>query len=381
MSVELDLVIYGKLLMLRAYAYDDKKIGQYIVGEFGDPLEMPIIVGHGLYIEVKYIEDYDTYLAVRDLLRGACLRAFGRSPVIYPITTSNVLMAYLEGVDDVDKFHLSLEKMYEKNKEKLAKPIPNPRPLERWERWESPRSESRDHSAQWRSHRRRRRIGRKEILVAIFIAILFVIVSMAIMGSNYTQMQTPPASTVANQTPSTSTFTSSFAPASTAVNQTWVSDFMAIVNQYRANESAPPLAYSAYLASFSEIRFHTMTAGNNYEISHYGFDQDFNSYFSGQSISVGEVVFYPSGETPSQFVGTLMDDAPLHWKLLMDPEFTQYGYFIGEGNTVLAEGFGAGSSSTVEIPGPNINITQFIIDQGYTPVVQNATWLVIDLAS
>ncbi|MGC8848761.1 MAG: hypothetical protein ACP5QE_07955, partial [Conexivisphaera sp.] len=84
MSVELDLVIYGKLLMLRAYAYDDKKIGQYIVGEFGDPLEMPIIVGHGLYIEVKYIEDYDTYLAVRDLLRGACLRAFGRSPVIYP---------------------------------------------------------------------------------------------------------------------------------------------------------------------------------------------------------------------------------------------------------------------------------------------------------
>ncbi|MGC8848820.1 MAG: CAP domain-containing protein, partial [Conexivisphaera sp.] len=178
-----------------------------------------------------------------------------------------------------------------------------------------------------------------------------------------------------------STFTSSFAPASTAVNQTWVSDFMAIVNQYRANESAPPLAYSAYLASFSEIRFHTMTAGNNYEISHYGFDQDFNSYFSGQSISVGEVVFYPSGETPSQFVGTLMDDAPLHWKLLMDPEFTQYGYFIGEGNTVLAEGFGAGSSSTVEIPGPNINITQFIIDQGYTPVVQNATWLVIDLAS
>ena len=360
MSVELHLIIHGRPLTFRAGIYDSKGIDRHLGASF----DISIKSGRALYLEVKYIEDYDTYLAVRDLLRDACANAFGRTPVIYPITASKVLMGYLDGVDnanDVDEFHLSLMRLYEENREKLAEPIPNPRPVGSQV---SPGGEPRNYHGR-RRDRGKHRIGRREILVIIAVVVLFILVSIVIMSSNSSTSASIP-------TP----------PALTTVNRTWVSDFIAIVNQYRANESAPPLTYSSYLASFSEIRFHTMTAGDNYEISHYGFDQDFNSYFSGQSIAVGEVVFYPEGETPSQFVTTLIDSAHLYWKLLMDPEFTQYGYFVGRGDAVIAEGVGAGSPpSTIEIPGPNINITQFIANEGYTPVVQNSTWLVIDLAS
>ncbi len=227
-------------------------------------------------------------------------------------------------------------------------------------------------SQKWETHHKksRRNLG-KTVAEVIFIYLLtlgiyYYAVPYVVSGSSTIEKA---ISTIINgnqQTP-------------VAINQNWVSEFMAIVNQYRANESAPPLSYSSYLSSFAEIRFNTMTANDNYEISHYGFDQDFNSYFAGQSISAGEVVFFPAGETPEQFVQSLIKYAPLHWELLMNPTFTHYGYYIGIGKTVVAESYG--SITPFEIPGPNINVTQYIINEGYTPVVENSTWLVIELSS
>jgi len=157
------------------------------------------------------------------------------------------------------------------------------------------------------------------------------------------------------------------------IDASWVSSFMSYVNQARQNAGAPALTHSSNLDQFSAQRFQTSTSGNNYEISHYGFDQDANSFF-GNDYNVGEVVYYPSGYQASDYPSYLQTNAPGHWNLMMDSTLTQYGYYIGTGNTVEFEG----SCSLTEIPGPNINVTQLAIQDGCTPITLSATWLIID---
>jgi len=161
------------------------------------------------------------------------------------------------------------------------------------------------------------------------------------------------------------------------INSTWVFQFFNIVNQYRQSIGAPPLQYCPWLDNFAHIRFETMI--QNPTISHYGFDQDFSEYLSQyQSFLIpGEEVLYPSGYTSSEYVQILQSEALIHWKGLIDANYTYYGYYIGYGPSYTI----IGSCPVTEIPGPNINIPQYFQSYGCSVELENDTWLVIELSN
>jgi uncharacterized protein YkwD len=161
------------------------------------------------------------------------------------------------------------------------------------------------------------------------------------------------------------------------INSTWVFQFFSIVNQYRQSIGAPSLQYCPWLDNFAHIRFETMI--QNPAISHYGFDQDFSEYLSQyQSFLIpGEEVLYPSGYTPSVYVQILQSEAPIHWKGLIDSNYTYYGYYIGYGPDYVI----IGSCPVTEIPGPNINVPQYLKSYGCSVELENDTWLVIELSN
>ena len=161
------------------------------------------------------------------------------------------------------------------------------------------------------------------------------------------------------------------------INSTWVFQFFSIVNQYRQSTGAPPLQYCPWLDNFAHIRFETMI--QNPAISHYGFDQDYNEYLSQYQdfLSVGEEVLYPNGYTPKDYVQYMQSNAPIHWEGLLNSNYMYYGYYIGYGPTYAI----IGSCSVTEIPGPNINVPQYLQSYGCSVDIENDTWLVIELSN
>ena len=142
------------------------------------------------------------------------------------------------------------------------------------------------------------------------------------------------------------------------------------------NESEQPLEYCPWLSNFAQIRFNTMI--KNPEISHYGYDQDYEEYFSRYFyVMGGEEVFYPSGYSPDQYVQDLINNAPLHWEELMNSEFYYYGYYIGNGPTIII----IGNCPVTEVTGPNINVSQYFESYGCQIIWENSTWLVIELSN
>ncbi len=164
---------------------------------------------------------------------------------------------------------------------------------------------------------------------------------------------------------------------SVIIDSNWVSQFISIVNEYRAEEGAQPLQYCPWLSEFAQVRFNTMI--QNPAISHYGYDQDFEEYLGQyQSFLIpGEEAFGLSSYSPSQFVQDLINNAPLHWRGLMNPNYTYYGYYIGNGPDYVV----IGSCPVTEIPGPNINIPQYYQSYGCQYELENTTWLVIELSN
>jgi len=115
----------------------------------------------------------------------------------------------------------------------------------------------------------------------------------------------------------------------------------------------------------------------NPEISHYGFDQDFNEYFSQyQDLLVSEEVLYPDGYTPKGYVQVLQSEAPIHWEGLLDANYTYYGYYIGYGPTYAI----IGSCPVTEIVG-SVNVPQYFQSYGCSVELENSTWLVIELSN
>jgi uncharacterized protein YkwD len=161
------------------------------------------------------------------------------------------------------------------------------------------------------------------------------------------------------------------------INSTWVFQFFSIVNQYRQSTGAPPLQYCPWLDNFANIRFETMI--QNPAISHYGFDQDYNEYLGQYQyfLSVGEEVLYPDGYTPKDYVQFLQSEAPIHWEGLLNSNYMYYGYYIGYGPTYAI----IGSCPVTEIPGPNINVPQYLQSHGCSVEIENGTWLVIELSN
>jgi hypothetical protein len=162
-------------------------------------------------------------------------------------------------------------------------------------------------------------------------------------------------------------------PGSPKIDSSWVQQFMNDTNQYRQS----PLIYESSLDNFSQLRFESMVG--NYEISHFGFDQDIAAYFGTvkQQIAVGEVVYFPVGSTPQEYMQGIESHSLGHWQTMMDGSYHNFGYYIGSGPAYEVDK----ACPTVEVPGPNINESQYFQSQGCTFVIINSTWLVIDFTS
>ena len=161
------------------------------------------------------------------------------------------------------------------------------------------------------------------------------------------------------------------------INSTWASNFFANVSAQRSTS----YLYCQNLSAFAKTRFNTMVS--NYGISHYGYDQDFESFYGNvYNTYFAEEVFYPSG-TPPDFVSEVISTAPLHWQLLANKTFTYYGYYLQNGPTYVIYGPDNGYQScpVTEIPGPNINIPQYFAQYGCSVAVENETWFVVEIAS
>lgn len=171
----------------------------------------------------------------------------------------------------------------------------------------------------------------------------------------------------------------SFAP----INSSWATAFFSNVSKQRGEA----YNYCANLSDFAKIRFNTIV--QNYGISHYGYAEDFNRTWPngivyGDEIyqGFGEEVFYPAGYTPSNYVQYVIADAPLHWQELIDTNLTAYGYYIGNGPAyeILGPNGGYTECPVTEIPGPNINISQYFAEYGCSVETANMTYFVIELA-
>ena len=191
------------------------------------------------------------------------------------------------------------------------------------------------------------------------------------------------------------------------INSTWVSQFFMSINSYR---SYSKLLYCPTLSTFAVARYKTMSS--NIQISHYGYQQTFDSFwpngyaYGGYIYSgFGEEVLYPNkpssstttcvdlifcststntleNYTPSQYIPYLIANAPLHWKELISNNYSYYGYYItnGPSYSIIGPNDGQSPCPTTEIPGPNINITQYFAQYGCTTEITGSTWLVIELA-
>ena len=167
------------------------------------------------------------------------------------------------------------------------------------------------------------------------------------------------------------------------INSAWATAFFSNVSKQRGEA----YDYCANLSDFAKIRFNTMV--QNYGISHYGYAEDFNRTWPngvryGDEIyqGFGEEVFYPVGYTPSNYVQYVIAAAPLHWQELIDTNLTAYGYYIGNGPAyeILGPNGGYTECPVTEIPGPNINISQYFAGYGCSVETANLTYFVIELA-
>lgn len=153
-----------------------------------------------------------------------------------------------------------------------------------------------------------------------------------------------------------------------------------------SSERGSQYNYCSSLSQFAKVRFNTMAA--NYGITHYGYSQDFSSFYGTiYNTYFAEEVFYPNlgpfGDTPSSYTNYMQSEAPLHWKLITNNTYSDYGYYIQNGPNYVIYGPDGGYAQcpVTELPGPNINISQFFAQYGCTVAVSNETWFVIELAS
>ncbi|MDE1858785.1 MAG: hypothetical protein KGI26_06950 [Thaumarchaeota archaeon] len=155
------------------------------------------------------------------------------------------------------------------------------------------------------------------------------------------------------------------------VNQAWVAMLMGKVSQAR-NGSA--FTENSTLDRFAATRF--STASSMPGISDYGFASDAAAYFGEGAGSVTDLLLFPGSASPYQYAGELQANAPHHWALLMDPGYTQYGYFVG-----TAPYYSVSADCPVtEVPSGGVNITQYFQSYGCTvTALPSATWLVIVL--
>ena len=249
------------------------------------------------------------------------------------------------------------------------------------------------------------RYNKTERYASYSIKAILIVISIAMIASLVTNNAT--LSSLNSAISSFSNISSGSQAVSEPINSTWVSQFFAGVNSYRG---ASKLSYCPTLSTFAAARYKTMSS--NIEISHYGYQQTFDSFwpngytYGGYIYSgFGEEVLYPNepssstttcadlifcststdtleNYTPSQYIPYLISAAPIHWQGLISSNYSYYGYYVktGPAYSIIGPDDGQSSCPTTEIPGPNINITQYFAQYGCTTEITNSTWFVIELA-
>jgi len=148
------------------------------------------------------------------------------------------------------------------------------------------------------------------------------------------------------------------------IDSNWVYNFMLIVNEERKSRGLQSMKESTYLNNVANLRFKKMM------------EQPFISHYGANQYNVGEVVFFPEGVSETSYIDDLKTTAILHWDLLMDPQFSKYGYHIEVGPTITIIGY----CSTTEVPGPNIDVKEFFKQQSCETSTDDTIWLVIDMS-
>ncbi|HEV2227189.1 MAG TPA: hypothetical protein VGR56_10350 [Nitrososphaerales archaeon] len=152
----------------------------------------------------------------------------------------------------------------------------------------------------------------------------------------------------------------------------WVQSFIQAVNMKR---NATALTEDRTLDQFAAFRYNSLRA--QYQISDFNFTADYHRFFGLNGPGVFEEILYPAGKDPATFPSYLHTNAPGHWAGLMNPQYSKYGYFFGTGPSVVI----GPDCSAKEIPGPDINITKFVISHGCDYVIADQIWFIIILGS
>ncbi len=252
---------------------------------------------------------------------------------------------------------------------------------------------------------RHRHYNTAELYTAHALRIVFTIMFILIVAGVVTNNST--LNRINSDLSSFGAYLSSSSQAPTEpINSSWVTQFFSGVNTYRSTN----LQYCPELSTFAQARYKTMSS--NIQISHYGYSQTFDSFWpNGYSYGgyiysgFGEEVLYPNkpgsstttcvdvifcstssnaieNYTPSGYIVDLISSAPIHWKGLLSTDYSYYGYYVknGPGYSILGPNNGQVSCQTTEIPGPNINVTQYFAQYGCTTQLTTDTWFVIELA-
>jgi hypothetical protein len=155
------------------------------------------------------------------------------------------------------------------------------------------------------------------------------------------------------------------------VNAKWVAALMRAVNLARNGTS---LQEDKTLDNFAQLRFKTQSL--NSTIANYGFNADYYRFISLAGRQVGETTLFPATYLPEQYASVLQQSAPGHWSVLIDPTYTKYGYFIGQGPTVASRE----PCSVTEFPG-GVNMTEYLTSHGCALVIAQGTYLVIEVGN
>ena len=155
------------------------------------------------------------------------------------------------------------------------------------------------------------------------------------------------------------------------VTADWVNYFIQEVN---ANRTGPKLVEDQTLDAFAQTRFNTQVA--NYNVSNYGFQQDYAKAFPGSALQIGETTLWPGTQLPFEYASFLQESAPGHWSVLTDSSYTRFGYYIGYGPSIVV----SQPCSVTEFPG-NVNITALLASHGCQFHIEQAVWLVIEVGS
>ncbi len=156
-----------------------------------------------------------------------------------------------------------------------------------------------------------------------------------------------------------------------AATPSWVSYF---IQQVNANRTGPKLSENSTLDAFAKVRFQTQVA--NYNVSNYGFQQDYSRSFPGSTLQIGETTFWPGTDAPFAYASFLQQSAPGHWSVLTNPSYNQFGYYIGYGPSIVVNQ----PCSVTEFPG-NVNMTALLTSHGCQFHYEQAVWLVIEVGS